>query len=246
MLILGNPFPFTRPRVAGGYKALRHFLIDTQAKASAECDWIVLTGMTGSGKTHMLAHITQAVDLEGHARHRGSSFGQLPGGQPGNIDFENRLAIELLQRRNRGESQFVLEDESRLIGRCALPLNLYEAMCRAPLVVVEVPQEEYGQVAFKPEWARIRHLINPALLEGMTPLDEAAPDQANWYETREGRQRTRILWSSRWQLPLVVESASLDGYRSYRMEVTLKPLPKTLPWQQLARYQTLDLRDFFD
>ena len=35
----------------------------------------------------------------------------------------------------------------------------------------------------------------------MTPLDEAAPDQANWYETREGRQRTRILWSSRWQLP---------------------------------------------
>ncbi len=131
----------TRPRVAGGYKALRHFLIDTQAKASAECDWTVLTGMTGSGKTHMLAHITQAVDLEGHARHRGSSFGQLPGGQPGNIDFENRLAIELLQRRNRGESQFVLEDESRLIGRCALPLNLYEAMCRAPLVVVEVPQE---------------------------------------------------------------------------------------------------------
>ncbi len=100
----------TRPRVAGGYKALRHFLIDTQAKASAECDWTVLTGMTGSGKTHMLAHITQAVDLEGHARHRGSSFGQLPGGQPGNIDFENRLAIELLQRRNRGESQFVLED----------------------------------------------------------------------------------------------------------------------------------------
>ena len=44
----------------------------------------------------------------------------------------------------------------------------------------------------------------------------------------------------------MVESASLDGYRSYRMEVTLKPLPKTLPWQQLARYQTLDLRDFFD
>ena len=80
----------------------------------------------------------------------------------------------------------------------------------------------------------------------MTPLDEAAPEQARWYEKREGNQRTRILWSYRWQLPLVVESASRGGYRSYRMEVTLKPLPKSLPWQQLEDYQTLDLRDFFD
>ena len=112
--------------------------------------------------------------------------------------------------------------------------------------LVEIPDEEYGQVAFKPDWPRIRHLINPALLQEMTPLDESAPEQACWYEKREGNQRTRILWSSRWQLPLVVESASLDGYRSYRMEVTLKTLPKNLPWQQLEGYQTLDLRDFFD
>jgi len=28
--------------------------------------------------------------------------------------------------------------------------------------------------------------------------------------------------------------------------VTLKPLPRQLPWQQLDGYQTLDLRDFFD
>ena len=113
-----------RPRVAGGYKELRRFLIDTQESASAQCHWSVLTGMTGSGKTHMLAKIAQSVDLEGHAHHRGSSFGQLPGGQPSNINFENRLAIELLKRRHQGEHAFVVEDESRLIGRCALPLNL--------------------------------------------------------------------------------------------------------------------------
>ncbi|MGL5557099.1 MAG: hypothetical protein ACRDC8_17585, partial [Aeromonas veronii] len=112
--------------------------------------------------------------------------------------------------------------------------------------LVEVPVEEYGQVAFKPDWPRIRHLVNPALLEGMTPLDEAAPEQARWYEKREGQQRTRILWSSQWQIPLVVESASLDGYRSYRMEVTLRKLPAQLPWQQLADYEVRDLRDFFD
>lgn len=111
----------TRPRVAGGYKEMRRFLIDTLDKAAAECHWTVLTGMTGSGKTHMLEHVTQAVDLEGHAHHRGSSFGQLPGGQPSNINFENKLAIELLKRRHQGEHAFVVEDESRLIGRCCLP-----------------------------------------------------------------------------------------------------------------------------
>ena len=130
----------TRPRVAGGYKEMRRFLIDTLDKAAAECHWTVLTGMTGSGKTHMLEHVTQAVDLEGHAHHRGSSFGQLPGGQPSNINFENNMAIELLKRRHQGEHAFVVEDESRLIGRCCLPLSLHEAMSQAPLVVVDVPQ----------------------------------------------------------------------------------------------------------
>ncbi|MED7773129.1 tRNA 2-selenouridine(34) synthase MnmH [Aeromonas dhakensis] len=135
----------TRPRVAGGYKDLRRFLIDTLDGAAAECHWSVLTGMTGSGKTHMLAKVAQALDLEGHAHHRGSSFGQLPGGQPSNINFENNMAIELLKRRQQGEHRFVVEDESRLIGRCCLPNSLFDTMSQAPLVVVEVPQEERAE-----------------------------------------------------------------------------------------------------
>lgn len=146
---------------------------------------------------------------------------------PGHKHFTHQMAARWVTRNQQDELQLRYAD------------NWHNQL-------VEVPEEEYGQVAFKPDWPRIRHLINPALLQEMTPLDEAAPEQARWYEKREGKQRTRILWSSRWQLPLVVESASLDGYRSYRMEVTLKTLPKTLPWQQLEGYQTLDLRDFFD
>ncbi|MGL6389332.1 hypothetical protein ACSZND_06920 [Aeromonas hydrophila] len=146
---------------------------------------------------------------------------------PGHKHFTHQMAARWVTRDQQGRLQLRYAD------------NWHNQL-------VEVPEEEYGQVAFKPDWPRIRHLINPALLQEMTPLDEAAPEQARWYEKREGNRRTRILWSSRWQLPLVVESASLDGYRSYRMEVTLKPLPKSLPWQQLEGYQTLDLRDFFD
>ena len=66
-----------------------------------------------------------------------------------------------------------------------------------------------------PTGTSLRHLVDPALLQGMTP-GRGGPEQARWYEKREGRQRTRILWSAAGR-SLVVESASLDGCRSYRM-----------------------------
>ena len=107
------------PRVAGGYKAMRTFLLETIDQAVAQCDFIVLGGMTGTGKTDVLALLEHALDLEGHANHRGSSFGKRITEQPSNIDFENRLAIDVLRKRAKGIAHFVLEDESRLVGRCA-------------------------------------------------------------------------------------------------------------------------------
>ncbi|MNN10913.1 tRNA 2-selenouridine synthase [compost metagenome] len=121
----------------GGYKALRNFLIDTTEAAVAECDFVIVGGMTGTGKTEVLAQLDNAVDLERHANHRGSSFGKHATPQPGQIDFENLLAIDLLKKRAAGMQQFVLEDESRLIGICSLPLPLHHGMQQYPLVWLE-------------------------------------------------------------------------------------------------------------
>ena len=125
------------PRVIGGYKAMRTFLIETLDSAVAECDFVIVGGMTGTGKTEVIAALDHSIDLEGHANHRGSSFGKRATGQPAQIDFENRLAIDLLKRRARGQQQFVLEDESRLIGTCSLPLSLHQGMQDYPLVWLE-------------------------------------------------------------------------------------------------------------
>ena len=125
------------PRVIGGYKAMRTFLIETLDSAVAECDFVIVGGMTGTGKTEVLAQLDNAVDLEQHANHRGSSFGKHATGQPGQIDFENLLAIDLLKKRAAGMHSFVLEDESRLIGSCSLPLPLHQSMQEYPLVWLE-------------------------------------------------------------------------------------------------------------
>ncbi len=125
------------PRVIGGYKAMRTFLLETTQQAVAECDFVILGGLTGTGKTDVLVQLDNSLDLEGHANHRGSSFGKRASGQPAQIDFENRLAIDLLKQRARGTEQFVLEDEGRMVGSCTVPLALYQGMQQYPLVWLE-------------------------------------------------------------------------------------------------------------
>lgn len=125
------------PRVIGGYKAMRSFLIETIEQAVTECDFVLIGGLTGSGKTEVLHQLDNALDLEGHANHRGSSFGKHATPQPGQIDFENLLAVDLLKKRARQIDQFVIEDEGRIVGSRAVPLELYRIMQDAPLVWLE-------------------------------------------------------------------------------------------------------------
>ncbi|MDF0730235.1 tRNA 2-selenouridine(34) synthase MnmH [Pseudomonas entomophila] len=125
------------PKVKGGYKAMRTFLLETTQQAVQQCDFVLVGGLTGTGKTDVLHQLDNVLDLEGHANHRGSSFGKRATAQPAQIDFENRLAIDILRQRARGTRQFVLEDEGRIVGSCSLPLELYQGMQQYPMVWLE-------------------------------------------------------------------------------------------------------------
>jgi tRNA 2-selenouridine synthase len=129
------------PRVVGGYKALRSYLIEVTDQAVAECDFVLVGGLTGSGKTEVLTRLGNALDLEGHANHRGSSFGKRATAQPAQISFENALAIDILKKRAQGIEQFVLEDEGRVVGSRAIPLELFRGMQHYPMVWLEEPFE---------------------------------------------------------------------------------------------------------
>lgn len=128
-------------RVEGGYKALRRRLLAVIEQEFRQPGY-VLAGLTGSGKTDWLSRTPLALDLEAHAHHRGSSFGHWGEPQPTPIDFENRLAIARLKQRRAGITPWLVEDESAMIGRCPLPLSLYQRMQQSPLLVLEVPFEQ--------------------------------------------------------------------------------------------------------
>ncbi len=131
----------TYPRVTGGYKSMRRFLLEQLEEGAESLALIVLSGRTGTGKTRLLEQLPNPIDLEGLARHRGSSFGRLLTEQPSQIDFENALAVHMMKANQTPERSVFVEDEGRLIGRCALPVCLRDRMQKAPLMVLEQPLE---------------------------------------------------------------------------------------------------------
>jgi len=135
------------PVVDGGYKALRAYLLNSLEECLCDTSLVVIGGRTGVAKTALLNQASDmlrlpVIDLEGLAHHRGSAFGKRAEPQPTQVNFENRIAIELLKLRNGGHQQVIMEDESRLIGRCALPLTLQEKLRAAPLVVLDASLED--------------------------------------------------------------------------------------------------------
>lgn len=135
-----------RPRLEGGYKAARTFLLKSIDAFAAKHPLLVVSGPTGSAKTHFLRKISEfraASDLEAHAHHRGSAFGAWTIPQPTQIDFENRLAVDLLRLEDKIDAfgPPVFEDESRMIGGIVVPESLFNRMREAPLIWLVEPLE---------------------------------------------------------------------------------------------------------
>lgn len=131
----------TIPRIEGGYKSLRRFVLDELIERRIpELPLLVVAGRTGTGKTRLLHQLPNPVDLEGLAAHRGSSFGRTLTPQPTQATFENAVATRLYQAHARGGPIHV-EDEGRLIGRRVLPRPLQKRLGESPRIVLEQSQE---------------------------------------------------------------------------------------------------------
>jgi len=120
----------------GGYKSYRHHILES---LSVKRKMIVLGGMTGSSKTHILKYLKttgqQVVDLEGLANHKGSAFGALGQPvQPSTEQFANILFNDWKQLSS--DLPVWVEDESRNIGSVFMTDSFYLNMQDAPAVIL--------------------------------------------------------------------------------------------------------------
>ena len=126
----------------GGYKTYRNWALNEFAE---QLNLLVLGGKTGSGKTEVLHEMKkegeQVIDLEALAHHRGSSFGALgQPAQPSTEQFENYLALELLQIDRK--KILWLENESSKIGWVKIPDGIYNKMRATSVIEIEVPLDK--------------------------------------------------------------------------------------------------------
>ena len=130
-------------RLKGGYKNFRNWVISQHLDIeNYNKDWIIIGGLTGSGKTDFLRSFKESIDLEQIANHRGSAFGVRDSGQPTQSNFENILTLDYL---NHKYEKLILEDESRTIGRAGLPGFWYQKMQSSKLVILEVDDDKRAE-----------------------------------------------------------------------------------------------------
>jgi tRNA 2-selenouridine synthase len=158
----------------GGYRAYRRHVVGQLETLPSRFQFVVLCGLTGSGKSRLLAALAaagaQTLDLEGMARHRGSLLGEFPGVvQPSQKAFETALAAAL-GALDTARAVFV-ESESKRIGKLQLPETLLGRIrCARSLTLVAalaqrvaLIKEEYGHRMDDP-------VLLAQRLEPLTPL----------------------------------------------------------------------------
>jgi len=160
-------------QLEGGYRAYRRHVCSELARLPAQFRFVVICGLTGSGKSRLLGALSRAgaqtLDLEGIARHRGSLLGDLPGAeQPSQKWFESQL-VAALEGLDPGRPVFV-ESESRRIGSVQMPDALLARMRIGRALTLVTPLAQ--RVALlKQEYAHF--LTDPALLGScLAPLTE--------------------------------------------------------------------------
>ena len=160
-------------QLEGGYRAYRRHVVAELARLPQRFRFVVICGLTGSGKSRLLAALArsgaQTLDLEGIARHRGSLLGDLPGDpQPSQKWFESQL-VDALDRLDASRPVFV-ESESRRIGSVQMPDALLAQMRSSRALTLVTPPAQ--RVALlKEEYAHF--LSAPALLGAcLKPLIE--------------------------------------------------------------------------
>lgn len=204
----------------GGYKAFRqmgrHFYDMHQLKL------VILSGFTGSGKTYILHEMKalgeQVIDLEGLAHHKGSAFGYLGDDHPVTTEpFENQLFYELSNMDSN--KRIWVENESRMVGRAAIPEGLWEQMKQAPLIEINVPlekrvqlvMEDYGKFSiedlkaiFEKIKKRLGGLEYKNAIEGLDSgnINIAAKIALKYYDKAYSNGRKRFHRDKKWDIRL--------------------------------------------
>ncbi|MCG8338039.1 MAG: tRNA 2-selenouridine(34) synthase MnmH [Proteobacteria bacterium] len=125
---------FPARQMTGGYKGFRNWNLQQLDQFKINHP-IVLHGQTGVGKTLVLDRLSNSLDLEQIAAHRGSIIGALGKKPVTQKTFEAELLKKLLQLDN--SKAMYIEGESRKIGDVSIPNSIFSQMRASKALLLE-------------------------------------------------------------------------------------------------------------
>ncbi len=132
-------------QLTGGYKAYRSYVREKLKNYAINPKLITLYGMTCTGKTALLKHFPNSIDLEEYAGHRGSMYGGIGIQENSQKRFENLLFQRLEQLKE--EKYILVEGESKRVGNVFIPEFFYNAMESGIKVKITRAIEKRAQAA---------------------------------------------------------------------------------------------------
>lgn len=126
-------------KLKNGYRGYRSHVTESLASADGTPEFIILQGLTGTGKTEIIRKIQNSIDLEGMAGHRSSLFGSMGLVPNTQKKFESLLAHRISELQ--GAPWAVIEGESKKLGNLHIPAPFFEKMCRSGVILVRASME---------------------------------------------------------------------------------------------------------
>lgn len=131
---------------------------------------------------------------------------------------------------------------SRWISRDASGVVQMRLVPHHEKVVVTVSKTDYGNIGFDGSWAAAWSLVDPAALKRMK-AGATAKDLTTYTLNEKGRA-VKVVWNSKLQMPVSVESSDKTSHRQTLVQVVSSAPAR--PWEKLQGFTQKDYSDYLD
>ena len=114
--------------------------------------------------------------------------------------------------------------------------------------IIYIAPTEYENINFDGSWSNTFYLVNPDYIAEMPITSRSSSvTNAQWHESSKNGMFQRVLWNTKLNIPLIIESGDQAGNYLHRVEVQPSTMMvKNLPWNDLQGYTQKEYSDFLD